>query len=120
MIDFVTGALLFLGALFLVIAAVGLLRMPDLFMRMSTTTKASVLCVGLVLAGGAFFFADLAVTTKVFAVVVFVGLTAPVAAHMIGRAAYQEGVTLWHGTLFDDLRGKYDPETHDPASPEQG
>ncbi len=120
MIEIVTGAFLFLGAFFLVIAAVGLLRMPDLFTRMSTTTKASVLGVGLVLAGGAVFYADLAVTTKVVAVVVFVGLTSPVAAHMIGRAAYREGVSLWHGTLFDDLQGKYDPESHDPASPEQG
>ena len=76
MIEIVTGALLLLGAFFLVIAAVGLLRMPDLFMRMSTSTKASVLCVGFVLAGGAVYFADLAVTTKVIAVVVFVGLTA--------------------------------------------
>jgi multicomponent Na+:H+ antiporter subunit G len=117
MIDIATGALLFLGAFFLVVAAVGLLRMPDLFMRMSTSTKAAVLCVGLVLAGGGIYFGDLAVTTKVIAVVVFVGLTAPVAAHMIGRAAYQEGVSLWEGTLFDDLQGKYDPDTRDPASP---
>ena len=115
MIEIATGALLLLGALFLVIAAVGLLRLPDLFMRMSTSTKAAVMCVGLVLAGGGIYFADLAVTTKAIAVVVFVGLTAPVAAHMIGRAAYREGVSLWQGTLFDDLKGKYDPETHDPT-----
>jgi len=117
MIEFVTGALLLLGAFFLIVAAVGLLRMPDLFMRMSTSTKAAVLCVGFVLAGGGVYFADLAVTTKVITVVVFVGLTAPVAAHMIGRAAYLEGVSLWEGTLFDELKGKYDPATHDPGSP---
>ena len=118
MIEIVTGGLLLLGAFFLVVAAVGLVRMPDLFMRMSTSTKAAVLCVGFVLSGGAIFFADMAVTAKAVAVVVFVALTAPVAAHMIGRAAYLEGVSLWKGTLFDELKGKYDPTTHDPASPE--
>lgn len=116
MIEYVIGALLLLGAFFLVVAAAGLLRMPDLFMRMSTSTKAAVLCVGFVLAAGAVHFSDLAVTTKVIAVIVFVGLTAPVAAHMIGRAAYREGVSLWQGTLSDDLKGKYDPETGDLAS----
>lgn len=119
MIELATGALLLLGAFFLVIAAVGLLRMPDLFMRMSTSTKAAVLCVGFVLAGGAVYFADLAVSTKAITVIVFVGLTAPVAAHMIGRAAYLEGVSLWKGTLLDELEGKYDPTTHDPHSPER-
>lgn len=114
MTEMATGALLACGALFLVIAAVGLLRMPDLFMRMSTSTKASVLCVGCVLAGGGLYFGDLAVTTKVIAVIVFVGLTAPVAAHMIGRAAYREGISLWPGTLFDELKGANDPEPHAP------
>jgi multicomponent Na+:H+ antiporter subunit G len=110
--------LLLLGAFFLVVAAVGLLRMPDLFMRMSTSTKASVLCVGLILAGGAVHFADLAVTARVIAVVVFVGLTAPIAAHMIGRAAYREGIALWKGTFLDELRGRYSAEPSEPASPE--
>jgi multicomponent Na+:H+ antiporter subunit G len=118
MIEYVTGALLLSGAFFLVIAAVGLIKMPDLFMRMSTSTKASVLCVGLVLTGGAVHFSDLAVTTKAVAVIVFIGLTAPVAAHMIGRAAYREGVSLWPGTTLDDLAGKYGRDARDPQRPD--
>ena len=117
MIEIVTGALLLFGAFFLVVAAVGLLKMPDLFMRMSTSTKAAVLCVGFVLAGGGVYFADLAVTAKVIAVIVFVGLTAPVAAHMIGRAAYLEGVALWEGTRLDELKDRYEPDAHAPRSP---
>jgi multicomponent Na+:H+ antiporter subunit G len=39
-------------------------------------------------------------------------LTAPVAAHMIGRAAYFVGVPLWSGTITDELRGHYDMKTH--------
>jgi multicomponent Na+:H+ antiporter subunit G len=49
-------------------------------------------------------------------VVVFVFVTAPVGAHMIGRAAYLSGVPLWEGTLSDDLKGRYDAQTHSLAS----
>jgi multicomponent Na+:H+ antiporter subunit G len=38
--------------------------------------------------------------------------TTPVSAHMIARAAYLSGVPLWEGTLSDEMRGRYDPETH--------
>lgn len=117
MTDYLTGALLLCGAFFLAVAAVGVLRMPDLFMRMSTSTKASVVCVGLILAGGAVHFSNLAVTARVIAVVVFVALTAPIAAHMIGRAAYREGIALWKGTFRDDLKGRYPAEPSEPASP---
>ncbi|MEM7346935.1 MAG: hypothetical protein AAF485_22070, partial [Chloroflexota bacterium] len=34
-------------------------------------------------------------------------LTAPIAAHLIARAAYQDGTPLWKGTQFDDLRPHY-------------
>jgi multicomponent Na+:H+ antiporter subunit G len=34
------------------------------------------------------------------------GLTAPVAAHMIARAAYSVGTPLWEGTIADELRGQ--------------
>ena len=50
--------------------------------------------------------------SAVVAVVTFILLTAPVAAHVIGRAAYFVGVPLWEGTVKDVLRDKYDPKTH--------
>jgi hypothetical protein len=49
-------------------------------------------------------------------VVVFIFVTAPVAAHMLGRAAYVSGVPLWEGTLSDDLKGRYHATTHSLAS----
>jgi multicomponent Na+:H+ antiporter subunit G len=52
------------------------------------------------------------VTTRVPATMSFVFLTAPVAAHMIARAAYFVGVSLWEGTMIDELRGHYDRRTH--------
>jgi multicomponent Na+:H+ antiporter subunit G len=49
-------------------------------------------------------FGDLAITTRVVLIVAFVFLTAPISAHMIGRAAYYVGVPLWEGTTLDELR----------------
>ncbi|MRR06564.1 MAG: Na+/H+ antiporter subunit G, partial [Deltaproteobacteria bacterium] len=41
--DIVITVFMFIGAFFMFVAALGVLRMPDLFMRLSTTTKAATL-----------------------------------------------------------------------------
>jgi multicomponent Na+:H+ antiporter subunit G len=101
-----------LGSVFVLLAAIGIVRMPDLFLRISVTTKAATLGIGLLLAGAAIFFADFSVTTRVVAIIFFLLLTAPVAAHMIGRASYFIGVSLWNKSVMDDLKNKYDKDTH--------
>ena len=63
-------------------------------------------------------FGELAITTRPLAIVIFVFLTAPVAAHMIARASYFVGVPLWEGTIIDELRGHYDRRTHRLARPD--
>ena len=104
---FVSTILIAIGAFFILIAGLGLVRMPDLFLRMSASTKAATLGVGCTLLGVALFFGDFATSIRAGAIIIFLLLTAPVAAHLIGRAAYQDGVPLWHGTRFDDLGSHY-------------
>jgi multicomponent Na+:H+ antiporter subunit G len=111
-------ALLLIGASFMLIAAIGVVRMPDLFTRMYSSSKSTTLGVGCLMLGAAVHFADLAVTMRALAVVLFLFVTAPVAAHMIARAAYFSGVSLWEGTLSDELRGQYDTQTHQLDSPD--
>ena len=110
LLQIVATLIALLGALFIAIAGFGILRMPDLFLRMSVSTKAATLGLGLVLAGTALYFADLGVSTRAIATIVFVLLTAPVSAHMIGRAAYSAGVPLWEKTRVDQLRGRYEAQ----------
>lgn len=107
MISVVIAILASLGALFVLLAAVGILRMPDTYLRMATTTKAATLGVGLLLGAAAFYFMDLSVTTRVLAIIIFIVLTAPVGAHLIGRASYIVGNKLWEKSVIDDLEGKY-------------
>lgn len=107
---------LFLGAAFMLIAAIGVARMPDLFMRLHASTKSATLGAGCLMLGAAIHFGELAVGARALAVMVFFVVTAPVAAHVIGRAAYFAGVPLWEGTLSDELRDRYDVTTHVLAS----
>lgn len=100
------------GALFILIAAIGMLKMPDFYMRTSVTTKAVTLGVGLMLGAAAIHFQSLHVTTRVLAIIIFIILTAPVAAHMVGRAAYFTGVKMWKESVMDDLEGKYNKTNH--------
>jgi len=104
--------LILTGAFFMFLASLGLLRMPDVFLRLSSTAKAGTLGAGLILTGAAVFFNDFSISTRAGAIIVFLLLTAPVAAHMIGRAAYFDGIPLWKGTIQDDLKGHYRASTH--------
>ena len=104
------------GAIFIFLAAIGVVRMPDLYLRISVTTKAATLGIGLILVAAAIYFQDTSITTRVLAIILFVLLTAPVGAHMLGRASYFTGVKLWDKSVHDDLKGKYHPKTHGLAS----
>lgn len=94
------------GAFFAIVAAIGMLRLPDVYMRLSANAKASTLGTSLILGAAALHFDDVAVSGKLLAIVAFLLLTTPVAAHMIGRAAYSSKVPLWKGTICDEFRGR--------------
>jgi multicomponent Na+:H+ antiporter subunit G len=100
----ISAALLVVGACFMLLAGLGVLRLPDLFMRLQAATKASTLGVGCLMLGVAVHFQDLGVTTRAVLIIAFFFLTAPVGAHVIARAAYAVGVPLWKGTITDELR----------------
>jgi len=111
--EIIVSFLVISGTGFILLAALGILTMPDLFMRMSSTTKAATLGIALTLLATTFYFRDFAITSRVLAAIIFVLLTTPTAAHMIGRAAYFNKVPLWDKTLVDELRGLYDDDSDD-------
>jgi multicomponent Na+:H+ antiporter subunit G len=114
--DASTIVLMTIGAVLMLVAGVGIVRLPDLYLRMSATTKAATLGVACLLSAAALHFDDLEITSRAAAVVLFILSTAPVAAHMIGRAAYRAGVPLWERTVCDELREQGSGEA---APPEQ-
>jgi multicomponent Na+:H+ antiporter subunit G len=111
--DVVSKAFIIVGAFFMFVAGLGLLRMPDIYMRLHTNTKSATFGVGFLLLGAAIHFGDFSLSVRALAIMIFLFATAPVAAHMLGRAAYISRAPLWKGTLGDELEGKYDKKTHE-------
>lgn len=85
----IISILILLGSVFIFIAALGLLRFKDLYSRMHATTKATSFGVLLLILGIALFFNTSIIWIKSVLVVVFIYLTAPLAAHSIARS-YKE------------------------------
>lgn len=90
-----------LGGFFAFVAGLGILRLPDVLIRMHATTKAGTLASGLIMLAVAAGFGDASTVARAIAIVVFLLITAPVGAHMIGRAAFRSGVPLWKPTTVD-------------------
>lgn len=95
-LDYVIAALVLLGGGFAFVAGLGVLRLPDVLIRMHASTKAGALGAGLILGAAALHFGNLATATEAVAAILFILITAPVAAHMIGRAAFRTGVPMWN------------------------
>lgn len=109
MADAAIALLLLAGAFFALVAALGILRFPDVFMRLHASTKAGTLGAGCVLVAVAVHFGETGVTAKAVATVVFLLLTAPVASHFLGRAAWRAGVPLWGKTRVNELENGKGP-----------
>jgi multicomponent Na+:H+ antiporter subunit G len=102
MSDVLTIALLVTGTVFALLAAIAAVRMPDLYTRMHGATKSSTLGVGCTVLASAVGLGTIETTTVAILIIGFLFLTAPVAAHMIGRAAHRQKVPKWEGTVIDE------------------
>jgi multicomponent Na+:H+ antiporter subunit G len=106
--------LIHIGAFFMLVAALGVFRMPDIYMRLHANTKSATFGAGFLLVGTALELSNLFVYSRAAAIIIFLFATAPVAAHMIGRAAHFAKAPVWK-TLSDDMEDKYDLKTHELA-----
>ncbi|MCM3172564.1 MULTISPECIES: monovalent cation/H(+) antiporter subunit G [Paenibacillus] len=101
----IIGLLVLLGALLSAFSAFGLIRLPDVYLRAHAATKSMTLGVLCVLSGAFFFFwiFDNYISARVLLGILFVFITAPVAGHLNGRAAYRTDVPLWEQSIQDEL-----------------
>jgi multicomponent Na+:H+ antiporter subunit G len=101
--DVVANVLVVLGTIIIGGAAIGMVRLPDVYSRINAVAKAAALGVSLILAGIAVLepspqrivIIALAIAAQLF--------TAPIAGYAVGRAAYRSGATLTASTRRDDL-----------------
>lgn len=103
-LEWVTMAFWLIGATLVLLAAVGVLRMPDIFTRMQAAAKASTMGLACLLIGTAIELADSASVARAASIAAFIMLTSPVAAHVVARAAYLTDVPLWSGTAVDERK----------------
>jgi multicomponent Na+:H+ antiporter subunit G len=96
------GVCLMVGAAFMALASLGLVRLPDVYLRMHSVAKAGTLGCGLLLVGVALAIPDVGVAFRALGAIVFLFVTAPVASHLIGRAAHRTGAEKWEGTVVDE------------------
>ncbi|QLH79302.1 monovalent cation/H(+) antiporter subunit G [Halosimplex rubrum] len=83
------------GVFFAIVAAVGLVRLPDLYTRAHSTSKSETLGAVLTLSAVAIAFGTSMSTVKAVLLLVFMFLTNPTAAHAITRAAAEQGIEPW-------------------------
>jgi multicomponent Na+:H+ antiporter subunit G len=115
----IIDGLLLIGALFVLVAAMGIVRLPDLLMRMHAATKAGTLGAGLLLIAIAVSSPEPGVVARAVATIVFLLLTAPIAAHLIARAAYHTGeAALWEHTSVDELAAAMGDRASPPQAPD--
>ncbi len=95
------------GAGLILLAAVGVLRFPDVLTRINAASKATGLGLSLVLLGVAVEVASPRGWTVVGLALLIQLVTTPASSHVLARAAYRSGAPLWEGTRSDDLREHY-------------
>jgi multicomponent Na+:H+ antiporter subunit G len=112
--EVVTVLLILVGVGFMVISSIGLLRLPDVYTRMHAGGKSSTLGIIAVLLAVAVHTGTLVAVGKMVALILFFFMTAPVAAHMLGRAAYRTHVPFVVEPLQDELADHYEQENRVP------
>ena len=118
-LDVLTAAALIAGLFFLLVGALGVLRLPDVYLRMIAAGKCVTLGItGMLLAAVCHFTAigtgpdaaagegssAVAASTKAVLVILFQFVAGPVGTYMLARSAHVDRVRMWDGTLSDDQK----------------
>jgi len=129
LLTWVSVGLVIVGLFFTVVAAVGLVRLPDLYTRSHATSKADTLGTVLTLAGVAVAFDAGVPRVKLALLAIFLLITNPTATHAITRAAYDQGIEpetdkpvdpMASGGVDAQAEAKADPQTDGGVETERG
>ena len=114
-IDLLAAICLVLGAFLSLAAGIGLVRFPDALSRLHAATKPQILGLIFVLAAIALESRSWSTVLVLAPILIFQSLTAPISAHMVGRAGYRTGNFRGDLMAIDDLKGAIEE-----ASSEEG
>ncbi|WP_428389981.1 monovalent cation/H(+) antiporter subunit G [Mucisphaera sp.] len=100
--DLLTIFFLIVGIAFMLIGAIGIVRLPDVYHRLHAASKCATLGLAGLLIAAVFHIGTLPVVTKAFVTLVFACVAVPVGSHILGKAALRDRDPLWTGTLSDE------------------
>lgn len=100
--ELITSFFLLAGGTLVLISALGIVRFPDVYTRMHAAAKTGTVGICSMAIAVAVHFGLFHVSVMVVLIIAFFFLTAPIAAHLIGRAAYTVGTPLWDKTVTNE------------------
>ncbi len=101
--EWIAAILLILGALFMLISAIGMLRLPDIYLRTHAATKAPSLGLLLMVTGLAVYFGEWWPAVEAFLISLFIFITLPIGTHMIALVAHIMKTPQSDKTALDEL-----------------
>jgi multicomponent Na+:H+ antiporter subunit G len=101
------------GTFFMLISSIGLIRLPDFYIRNSASTKALALGLGLILFGIAIYYNKIDIFIELAVIFFFIYLITPLSAHIIARAAAKSDVKFWEKTQNLQALDQYREESED-------
>lgn len=112
--------LIFIGVLFDLFGAIGLVRLPDVYNRVQAATKCVTLGTCMILIGTLIWMGIGPLGVKALICAAFILMTSPVGAHAIARGAYLAGVAPWEGTVMDRYKEHAEQQKRSAAAGQEG
>ena len=106
MIEWIAVGMILLASIVALLSAIGMIRLPDVYTRSHAATKSATLSVLMCLLGAFihFWLTDGYISIRLLLGIMFVFITAPVAGHLVCRAAYRSRVPLAEQSEEDELK----------------
>lgn len=106
LLEFLISIFIVLGLFFMLVAAVGVVRLESFYERIHAPTKAATLGLIFLLAAVVIRIPELSVAIKSLLALLFFAVTAPVGAHLLCRTAYRRGVRPKTPLRSDDIASR--------------
>jgi multicomponent Na+:H+ antiporter subunit G len=108
--DFISSLLLVVGLFFMLVGAIGVVRLPDCYHRIHAASMCTTLGASAMILAAAFHIGDAAVAAKSAVTIIFLFAAVPVGSHLLAKAAHHGHAPQWPATAGDDLaEDKDDP-----------
>jgi multicomponent Na+:H+ antiporter subunit G len=105
MTDLIVAIIVMAGSLFMLVAALGIVKLSDVYMRMHAITKASSLSIVLFIVAMIIYLPGIDTVAGGVAIILFIIATAPVASHMIARVSQMLDIPMSKGEVMNEMEG---------------